>query len=58
MISFICRTGQKLTCGDFVLFFGLKNRRPFLSQREGERELHQERAREADQSERESSTEL
>ena len=36
-------------CGDILLFFGSKNRRPLLSQRagEGERMLHQERAREA-----------
>ena len=37
----------RVQCGHILLFFGLKIRRPVLSQREGERVVRQERAREA-----------
>ena len=47
----------RVQCGHILLFFGLKIRRPVLSQREGERVVRQERAREAGQAERGSSLE-
>ena len=43
-------------CGDIILFFGLKNRRPLLSQREGEREYSAKKEAERRTREREGQT--